>query len=77
MKNKPWKKFKFQTESNKFYFILANEDFNKEDGIKLNPFLSSENLMDQEVVVAQETDLTDLPCFNINNTEVGFFFGNI
>lgn len=71
MKNKPWKKFKFQTESNKFYYILADEDFKEEDGIKLNPFLSSENLMDQEVIVTQEADL---PCFNIRNTDAGFFW---
>lgn len=53
MKNKPWKKFKYQTESNKFYYILAGEDFNKEDGVKLNPFLNSENFMDKEIVVVQ------------------------
>lgn len=72
MKNKPWKKFKYQTESNKFYYILAGEYFNNEYGIKLNPFLNSENLMDKEVVVQQE-DLADSPCFNIKNTDAGIF----
>lgn len=73
MKNKLWKKYKFQTESNKFYSILSDSDFNKEDGVKLNPYINSENLMDKEVVVIQEMDLTDLPCFNIRNTDIGIF----
>lgn len=73
MKNKLWKKYKFQTESNKFYSILSDSDFNKEDGVKLNPYINSENLMDKEVVVIQEMDLTDSPCFNIRNTDIGFF----
>ena len=73
MKNKPWKKFKYQTESNKFYYILAGEDFNKEDGVKINPFLNSENFMDKEVVVVQQEDLVDSPCFNIKNTDAGIF----
>ncbi|WP_335956338.1 hypothetical protein [Acinetobacter bereziniae] len=73
MKKKPWKKFKYQTESNKFYYILAGEDFNNEYGIKLNPFLNSENLMDKEVVVVQQEDLADSPCFNIKNTDAGIF----
>lgn len=73
MKNKLWKKYKFQTESNKFYSILSDSDFNKEDGVKLNPYINSENLMDKEVVVIQEIDLTDLPCFNIRNTDIGIF----
>ncbi|MDC4739755.1 hypothetical protein NQ810_17670 [Acinetobacter baumannii] len=73
MKNKLWKKYKFQTESNKFYSILSDSDFNKEDGVKLNPYINSENLMDKEIVVIQEMDLTDLPCFNIRNTDIGIF----
>ncbi|MEQ1345536.1 hypothetical protein [Acinetobacter seifertii] len=73
MKNKLWKKYKFQTESNKFYSILSDSDFNKEDGVNLNPYINSENLMDKEVVVIQEMDLTDLPCFNIRNTDIGIF----
>ncbi|MDC5317548.1 hypothetical protein OHW94_19020 [Acinetobacter baumannii] len=73
MKNKLWKKYKFQTESNKFYSILSDSDFNKEDGVKLNPYINSENLMDKEIVVIQEMDLTDLPCFNIRNTDIGVF----
>lgn len=73
MKNKLWKKYKFQTESNKFYSILSDSDFNKEDGVKLNPYINSGNLMDKEVVVIQEMDLTDLPCFNIRNTDIGIF----
>ncbi|AJB48764.1 hypothetical protein [Acinetobacter nosocomialis] len=73
MKNKLWKKYKFQTESNKFYSILSDSDFNKEDGVKLNPYINSENLMDKEVVVIQEMDLTDSPCFNIRNTDIGVF----
>ncbi|WP_335968604.1 hypothetical protein [Acinetobacter bereziniae] len=73
MKNKTWKKFKYQTESNKFYYILAGEDFNKEDGVKLNPFLNSENLMDKEVIIVQQEDLADSPCFNIKNTDTGIF----
>lgn len=73
MKNKLWKKYKFQTESNKFYSILSDSDFNKEDGVKLNPYINSENLMDKEVVVIKEMDLTDLPCFNIRNTDIGVF----
>ncbi|MDC4688790.1 hypothetical protein OHV80_15415 [Acinetobacter baumannii] len=73
MKNKLWKKYKFQTESNKFYSILSDSDFNKEDGVKLNPYINSENLIDKEVVVIQEIDLTDLPCFNIRNTDIGIF----
>lgn len=74
MKNKLWKKYKFQTESNKFYSILSDSDFNEEDGVKLNPYINSENLMDKEVVVIQEIDLTDLPCFNIRNTDIGVFW---
>ncbi len=54
MKNKLWKKYKFQTESNKFYSILSDSDFNKEDGVKLNPYINSGNLMDKEVVVIQK-----------------------
>ena len=27
--------------------------------------------MDKEIVVIQEMDLTDLPCFNIRNTDIG------
>ncbi|WP_336034033.1 hypothetical protein [Acinetobacter bereziniae] len=73
MKNKTWKKFKYQTESNKFYYILAGEDFNKEDGVKLNPFFNSENLMDKEVIIVQQEDLADSPCFNIKNTDTGIF----
>lgn len=73
MKNKTWKKFKYQTETNKFYYILAGEDFNKEDGVKLNPFLNSENLMDKEVIIVQQEDLADSPCFNIKNTDTGIF----
>lgn len=73
MKNKLWKKYKFQTESNKFYSILSDSDFDKEDGVKLNPYINSENLMDKEIVVIQEMDLTDLPCFNIRNTDIGVF----
>lgn len=73
MKNKLWKKYKFQTESNKFYSILSDSDFNKENGVKLNPYINSENLMDKEVVVIQEMDLTDLLCFNIRNTDIGVF----
>lgn len=55
-------------------FILSDSDFNKEDGVKLNPYINSENLIDKEVVVIQEIDLTDLPCFNIRNTDIGIFF---
>lgn len=73
MKNKTWKKFKYQTETNKFYYILAGEDFSKEDGVKLNPFLNSENLMDKEVIIFQQEDLADSPCFNIKNTDTGIF----
>ncbi len=73
MKNKPWKKFKFQTESNKFYIILADLDFNKEEGIKLNPFAREGSLMDKEVIVVQEINLPNLPSLNIRNTDLGYF----
>ncbi|HFK9537938.1 hypothetical protein QDT05_18795 [Acinetobacter baumannii] len=39
----------------------------------MNPYINSENLIDKEVVVIQEIDLTDLPCFNIRNTDIGIF----
>lgn len=71
MKNKLWKKINFKL--NLINFILSDSDFNKEDGVKLNPYINSENLIDKEVVVIQEIDLTDLPCFNILNTDIGIF----
>lgn len=71
MKNKLWKNINFKL--NLINFILSDSDFNKEDGVKLNPYINSENLIDKEVVVIQEIDLTDLPCFNIRNTDIGIF----
>lgn len=73
MKNNILKKFRFQTESNKFYTIIENDNFDTEDGVKLNPFLESDDLLDREIIVIKEDNLKDFINFNIRNTEFGLF----
>lgn len=73
MKNRILKKYDYQTESNKFYTILEEIEFDKEKGISLNPFLDSENLFDKEVVIIKDNDLKNIINFNIRNTEFGLF----
>ena len=73
MKNRILKKYDYQTESNKFYTILEEIEFDKEKGISLNPFLDSKNLFDKEVVIIKNNDLKKNINFNIRNTEFGLF----
>lgn len=73
MKNRILKKYDYQTESNKFYTILEEIEFDKEKGISLNPFLDSKNLFDKEVVIIKDNDLKNIINFNIRNTEFGLF----
>lgn len=73
MKNRILKKYDYQTESNKFYTILEEIEFDKEKGISLNPFLDSKNIFDKEVVIIKDNDLKNIINFNIRNTEFGLF----
>lgn len=73
MKNRILKKYDYQTESNKFYTILEEIEFDKEKGVLLNPFSDSKNLFDKEVVVIKDNNLKDIINFNIRNTEFGLF----
>ena len=73
MKNRILKKYDYQTESNKFYTIFEEIEFDKEKGISLNPFLDSKNLFDKEVVIIKDNDLKNIINFNIRNTEFGLF----
>ena len=73
MKNNILKKFRFQTESNKFYTVIESCNFNKEDGLKLNPFGDSDDILDREVVVIKEDNLKEFSNFNLRNTEFGLF----
>lgn len=73
MKQQILKKYSYQTESNKFYTILEDSEYDIDNGIELNPYSESENIFDTLVVVATSNYLEEKANFNIRNTKFGYF----
>lgn len=63
-------KFTYQTESNKFYYLLEKKNYNQEDGVLLNPYKI--NQLDNVVIIKKEEVEKEL-CYQIKNTPFGVY----
>ena len=64
-KNTIYQIFNFQTEGNCFYQLIRTEGFDKEKGIKFNPFIKEEYDYKSEVVMYPHDDFDIYPSFDL------------
>ena len=64
-KNTIYQIFNFQTEGNCFYQLIRPKGFDKEKGIKFNPFIKEEYDYKSEVVMYPHDDFDIYPSFDL------------
>ncbi|MDM1763964.1 MULTISPECIES: hypothetical protein [unclassified Acinetobacter] len=64
-KNTIYQIFNFQAEGNYFYQLIRTKGFDKEKGIKFNPFIKEEYDYKSEVVMYSHDDFDIYPSFDL------------